>query len=138
MLAIEDQGMNRFSRWPIVVFNVDPPFLLLSAMSQQICSVTHFCQRMQLGYIDPNFLRAAAATSPMIALGRFSQCRLTVGDARKGAGTDGEWSLPWSVQRGKSPLWSQTDRLPGGAGGVANDDPVSGDERGGRNLPFSG
>lgn len=61
-----------------------------------------------------------------------------VGDALEGAGTDGEWSLPWSVQRGKSPLWSQTDRLPGGAGGVANDDPASGDERGGRNLPFSG
>jgi len=57
--------------------------------------------------------------------------RLTVGDARQGAGTDGEWSLPWSVQRGKSHLWSQTDRLPGGAGGVANDDPASGDERGG-------
>ena len=41
-------------------------------------------------------------------------------------------------REGKSPLWSQTDRLPGGAGGVANDDPASGDERGGRNLPFSG
>ena len=48
-----------------------------------------------------------------------------------GAGTDGERSLPWSVQRGKSPLWSEPDRLPGGAGGVANDDPASGDERGG-------
>jgi hypothetical protein len=41
-------------------------------------------------------------------------------------------------REGKAPLWSQTDRLPGGARGVANDDPASGDERGGRNLPFSG
>ena len=41
-------------------------------------------------------------------------------------------------REGKSLLWSQPDRLPGGAGGVANDDPATGDERGGRNLPFSG
>ena len=30
---------------------------------------------------------------------------LVVGDAGKGAGTDGEWSLPWSVQRGEGPLF---------------------------------
>ena len=41
-------------------------------------------------------------------------------------------------REGEAPLWSQTDRLLGGAGGVANDDFASWDERGGRPLFFLG
>lgn len=42
-----------------------------------------------------------------------------VEDARQGAGIDGEWSLPWRVQRGEGPLfglsWISCQGVQGGS-----------------------
>ena len=78
--------------------------------------------------------RAQHETRPALFRGRASRgghALATCQRRRTGAGMMANISLPWGSRRGQRAPRSWPDRLPGGAGGVANDDPASRGMQGG-------
>ena len=93
-----------------------------AGFSEQACFVLRVTKRAQ-HEARPALFRGRAS--------RGGHALATCQRRRTGAGMMANISLPWGSRRGKRATRSWRERLPGGAGGVANDDPASRGMQGG-------
>ena len=93
-----------------------------AGFSEQACLVLRVTKRAQ-HEARPALFRGRAS--------RGGHALATCQRRRAGAGMMANVFLPWVSRRGQRAPRSWPDRLPGGAGGVANDDPASKGMQGG-------